>query len=132
MDDITISANTIYTSAGGIYNQGAITMTHSSILKNVVLAATGPGGGIVNFGSLVLSDVDILSNTITGYGGGLSNNTGSTARLTRVNIAGNHANSGGGHPQRWRAVPDRQHNREQWDRRLWSRAVEFLQRRMLP
>jgi hypothetical protein len=96
LDDITISANTVYTSGGGIYNSGALTITNSTIKNNQVLATDGSGGGIVNYGSLVLSNVSILTNTVSHSAGGLLNNNGATAHLQRVDISGNHAGDSGG------------------------------------
>jgi CSLREA domain-containing protein len=76
---------------GGIYNDGLLTISRSTIAGN----RAGFGAGIANWGTLILTNSTLTGNiTEGGVGGGISN----YAMLTVINstISGNHAETGGG------------------------------------
>jgi LPXTG-site transpeptidase (sortase) family protein len=77
---------------GGIYNNGTLTITDSTISGNYAISL---GGGIYNNGTLTITDSTISGNTALN-GGGIYNNTG-TASITNSTISGNSAavNAGG-------------------------------------
>jgi CSLREA domain-containing protein len=75
---------------GGIANNGALTLTNSTIADN----SAGIGGGIANSGTLAIFDSTISSNSSTGWGGGIHN--GGTLTITGSMIADNHATQFGG------------------------------------
>jgi len=87
---------------GGIYNEGSLTLTNTTVSGNTA-APTGPllggsGGGIYNAGTLTLTNSTVSENTATdlfgGRGGGIYNEGSLT--LTNSTVSGNKAGSGGG------------------------------------
>ena len=69
--------------SGGIYNEGTLTISSSTISGNT------DNGGIINEGTLTVTDSTISGNT-SAYGvGGLSNNYGDTLTVTNSTISGN-------------------------------------------
>ena len=79
---------------GGIYNNGALTLTASSISGN---SAAGGGAIWTTYGTLVqVTDSTLSGNSATtGYGGAIFSNH-STVTLTRSTLSGNSANGTGG------------------------------------
>ena len=104
----TISGNTTYHAGetglggGGIYNQGTLTMTDSTIIDNQADDSPSDdnyGGGIFNHdGTMTLERVTVTNNTATGYGGGImiGQSLGGSSTLKNVTITGNTTKSGGG------------------------------------
>jgi hypothetical protein len=88
--DSTISDN----SNGGIYNEGTVTVTNSTINGN---SADFQGGGILNLlgGTVMVTDSTISGNTAGGSGGGIEND-GGAVEVTNSTISGNSADDGGG------------------------------------
>jgi hypothetical protein len=78
---------------GGIYNQGALTVSSSTVFGNA--ASGGFGGGIANTGTLTLTDSLVYFNSAAGGQGGGIFNSG-TLTVTNSTIAGNSALTGGG------------------------------------
>jgi hypothetical protein len=92
----TVSANQGYSDGAGIYNTGAATITHSSIMSNSTQLGAN-GGGIYNSGTLVLAYSRIYTNTTRGgYGGGLYNTSGGVVTVSACAIYANSSNGGGG------------------------------------
>jgi CSLREA domain-containing protein len=93
----TISGNTETgdNDGGGIYNNFALTVTNSTISGNVETDAAG--GGIYNDGALTVTNSTISGNTASsgGNGGGGILNDGALT-VTNSTISGNSAGSGGG------------------------------------
>ncbi len=84
---VTVRSNTA-AGAGGIFTQGPMTITQSSIISNI---APNDGGGIGNSGLLTITKSAIISNTTTGgAGGGVANNNGSLSMIN-VTLSGNAA-----------------------------------------
>jgi hypothetical protein len=81
----TISGNNIHYSrdGGGVYNNGTMTLTNSTISRNT---ASYAGGGVSNRGQLTATNSTISANA----GGGVENLTG-TMTLTNSTISGNSA-----------------------------------------
>jgi predicted outer membrane repeat protein len=81
--------------AGGIYNQGTLTVANSAIVNNQS-SAYHVGGDIANFGgTLTVSLSTISGNSATLSGGGIAN-FGGTLTVTGCSIYGNSAFAGGG------------------------------------
>jgi PKD domain-containing protein len=83
--------------AGGIWNNGTLTVNFSTIKGNTGL---GDGGGILNLGILTLNDSSVIRNH-GDSGGGISNgSTGSailaTAYINNSTLSGNSSGSRGG------------------------------------
>jgi hypothetical protein len=76
--------------AGGIANNGTLTVANSWVLNNVA----GAGGGIVNFGILTVSGSTVCGNAATFAGGGMFNNGGAT--VAGCLFSGNSAGLNGG------------------------------------
>jgi parallel beta-helix repeat protein len=91
--------NTDY--GGGIYNNGTLTISGSTIANNVALTPApielfdGFGGGIYNNASLTLVDSIISGNLSGGAGAGIDNSTSGTATLTDCTVTGNRFASDG-------------------------------------
>ncbi|MGP8252444.1 MAG: beta strand repeat-containing protein [Terracidiphilus sp.] len=90
---------------GGISNNGALTVSNSTISGNSATSGNGGysyGGGIYNAGTLTLSNSTISGNSaISGnggysYGGGIDSENGTALTLTNSTISGNSAGSYGG------------------------------------
>ncbi|MCC6970248.1 MAG: hypothetical protein IT434_08510 [Phycisphaerales bacterium] len=85
----TISGNTASSShGGGINNTGTLTITGSTISQNTAQSPYS-GGGVNNFGQLTIASSTIYGNTAL-YGGGV-NNSGGTFTITNTNILQNSA-----------------------------------------
>ncbi len=87
-------------SGAGIYNEGTLTLTDSTVGANT--AMMGHGGGIYNSsGSLTLTNSTVNGNRARSIsyfsraGGGIYNDSG-TVTLTNSTVSGNHADYGGG------------------------------------
>jgi uncharacterized protein (TIGR03437 family) len=82
---------------GGALNNGALTVTNSTISGNTT---DNSGGGIGNFGVLTVINSTISGNTANGFFGGGSISNGGTLTVTSSTISGNSApngdNKGGG------------------------------------
>ncbi|MBI1762506.1 MAG: CSLREA domain-containing protein, partial [Acidobacteria bacterium] len=77
--------------AGGVQNNGTLTMTDCAVTGNTSVQ----GGGIQNDSVLTMTNCTISGNTSTGPGGGLES-FGTTTSLTNCTISGNSASSNGG------------------------------------
>ena len=84
---------------GGIYNQGVVTITNSTLRDNQAVN----GGGIYNSGNLVISNSSVISNKSTysvafgnGGGGGMYNQGSGRITMTNSTLSGNMANYHGG------------------------------------
>jgi hypothetical protein len=94
----TLSGNMAwYENGGGIYNEGTATLTDSTLSDNSVW--DGLGGGIFNVGTLALTNSILENNFIEtwGLGGGIYNGGGGRVTLTNSTLSSNSGgNSGGG------------------------------------
>jgi hypothetical protein len=80
-----------FSPGGGLYNQGTLTLTNSTVHGNAT-GHEGTGGGLVNEGTLTLINSTISGNAaVGGYGGGLVSGGVDTtlATLTNSIIANN-------------------------------------------
>ena len=80
---------------GGIYNSpasGILTITGSTIFDN---KANNSAGGILNDGALTINNCTVFGNSTIG-GGGIYSRPGSTATITNSTISGNTATGQGG------------------------------------
>jgi len=95
LTDSTVSGNRAL-DGGGIDNEGTLTLINSSLSGNSALAddphGTGYGGGIDNEGTLTLSNSSISSNSASTSGGGIYN--GGRLTLTNSSVSGNKAPAG--------------------------------------
>jgi hypothetical protein len=94
LQGLTLTGGSQYPGGGGIFNEGALTVSQCLITGNGnLLVGSRSGGGIYNSGSLTLRDSTITSNEALGgvtspsQGAGIAN-VGSAA-LTNCTIAGN-------------------------------------------
>ena len=99
-DDI-ITGNTAPTGAAGIYNEGTLNLSDSTVEDNTVVGSSGAGigAGILNDGgTAILVDDTIARNTISGgtdaVGAGAYSDGGGTLKITDSTIAGNTDPSG--------------------------------------
>ncbi|HNG34796.1 MAG TPA: Ig domain-containing protein, partial [Blastocatellia bacterium] len=93
MTDCAISGNTSI-QGGGIQNDSVLTMTNCTISGNT---STGTGGGLISFGvSNTLTNCTISGNTAGGNGGGFDLESSSSLSLTNCTVANNTATSGSG------------------------------------
>ncbi len=90
MNDNSTFTNNKANHGGGIYNEGTLNITNSTLNGN---KATYSGGGILSFTTLILTNVTLNANEADD-GGGI-NNPG-TATLTNVTLSNNKAKDGGG------------------------------------
>ena len=89
---------------GGIYNKGTLDLTHSTVNGNSAMSSafflTGYGGGIANDGgTTALHNSSVISNTTLGSGGGICNKAGALSlsyTTVSTNTAGSFGGSGGG------------------------------------
>jgi len=94
LTDSTISGNSAAGSGGGIYNDGTLTLlTNSAVSGNFAGKA---GGGISNSGTVTLSNSTISGNSAGGDGGGIFNRGTGSLSLTNSTISGNSAGIFGG------------------------------------
>ncbi len=77
-----------YPNGGGIYNEGALTLTNSTVSGNRAL----DGGGIDNEGTLTLTNSTVSSNSASTSGGGIYN--GGRLTLSNSTVSGNRAPAG--------------------------------------
>ena len=96
--DCAVQNNQAYY-AGGIYNNGNLTIERCTISGNVATSGFG-GGGIYNEGTLVLIDSSVANNhadTPNARGGGILNNNDVPEHLylIRTTLSGNSANLSG-------------------------------------
>lgn len=99
LDNSKVLSNaTTFGNAAGIYNEGTLTITNSSILTNVIHGnSVFFGGGIYNRGTLTLNNAVIQGNDAGfGYGGGIINDSERTLSIQNSTIRHNHASYGGG------------------------------------
>ena len=78
---------------GGIANNGALTLTNSTIANN---GAAIVGGGIANSGNLAIYYSTISSNSSAGWGGGIHSGSDGTLTIAGSMISDNHASDFGG------------------------------------
>jgi predicted outer membrane repeat protein len=94
----TFSDNLAQTGGGGIYNDGTLTVTSSTLSGNDTVYDTGgsatAGGGIYNSGILSVTNSTLSGNSATKYGGGIYNTD--TLTVTNSTLSTNHASSVGG------------------------------------
>jgi parallel beta-helix repeat protein len=86
--DCTVSGNTSQAAygGGGIYNDGTIALTGSTVSNNT---SSNNGGGLyINYGSATLTNCTISGNTSSGFGGGLEA-FAATLTLDNTTIANN-------------------------------------------
>ena len=87
---VTISGLTMSGGAGGVSNNGTLTLANSTISGNL-LDNGGGGGGIANGGTLAVTNSTVSGNrTPFGSGAGISNNAG-TVNVTNSTVTGNTA-----------------------------------------
>lgn len=95
-----VLSNTAYTSGGGIYSAGSLTINGSYIAHNRLpdgepYNPTGDGGGIWAIGNTTIDGTTVYSNTaLNGYGGGIYNQ--GTLQVTNSTISSNLVEKGGG------------------------------------
>jgi VCBS repeat-containing protein len=85
-------------SAGGILNQGTLTLSNSTVSGNLSRLETIPdccsyGGGIYNGGTLIISNSTVSGNSADNGGGGISNN--GTLTISNSTLSGNSGGEGG-------------------------------------
>ena len=94
----TVSGNTASFGGGVLNDFGAtLTLNDSRVSGNTTGGALGgTGGGIVNFGTLTLNTSSISGNTADYAGGGVFNGFVATMALNSSTVSGNTAGRGGG------------------------------------
>ena len=92
--NLTITGGNASSGGGGIYNDGVLTVSDSTITGNTT--SSGGGGGILNLASLTLKNSSIANNTVASIGAGLYNPAGATATLVNSTFSGNTAPGSGG------------------------------------
>lgn len=88
---ITISGGNMKYGGGGIYNDGILTLNHSTVSGNI----GGNGGGIENRGTLTVSHSTVSGNS-GGNGGGIYNNGADMLTISHSTIHSNVASATGG------------------------------------
>jgi len=78
-------------SGGGIYNEGILTLSNSTLFNN----SADIGGGIYNLGTLAVTNSTISGNTAAA-GGGIYNINNGSITLNSTTLSGNSAAIGGG------------------------------------
>src|SRR5262249_45424778 len=79
--------------AGGVVNNGTLTVVNSAVVNNPDAIFFGAGGGILNTGTLTVSGSTVAGNS-AGFGGGIMNTSsglGATLTVTDSTVAGNSA-----------------------------------------
>ncbi|MGB5696911.1 MAG: choice-of-anchor Q domain-containing protein [Polyangiales bacterium] len=101
----TVLLNTAERGGGGIYNHGELTMTSSTIWRNVAEGTDdcpnpnpcpGGGGGIFNLRELTMTNSTVSANTSKSGGGGVSNRDVGSCTLINSTLSGNTARDDGG------------------------------------
>jgi hypothetical protein len=92
LDQLTLTHGRSATAGGGIFNQGTLRVTDSTVRGNT--APSGPGGGIHNVGSLVVRGSTVGGNYSLGAGGGINNNGALT--VDDSDVFGNSADNSAG------------------------------------
>ncbi|TVQ58526.1 MAG: CHAT domain-containing protein [Spirulina sp. DLM2.Bin59] len=87
----TVSSNLAFF-GGGIYSQEAVTLINSTVSSNFALS----GGGIYSDGTVTLINSTISNNTASNFGGGIYVGTTNPITIRNSTIAFNQANTGGG------------------------------------
>jgi parallel beta-helix repeat protein len=90
LSGLTITGGSDQRGGGGVYSDGALTLTGCTISGN----SAGFGGGLENDATATLQDCTISGNSATFSGGGLENDA--TATLQDCTISGNSAGNAGG------------------------------------
>jgi hypothetical protein len=90
----TLSGNSAVLYGGGIYNSGTLTLTHCTLSGNS--ADFGSGGGIYNTGTLTLTNSTLSGNSTARYGSGGGIYNTATLTLTNCTLSGNSAAEYGG------------------------------------
>ncbi len=78
IDSGNVSYNYAYSSGGGVYNAGSITMSGGEIYGNSVTGSDGTGGGVANNGFFGMSGGKIYANDGGLLGGGVYQSSGSS------------------------------------------------------
>ncbi len=87
----TVSGNSTTNGwGGGIENMGTLTMTDSTVSGNTATNTTGVGGGISNVGALTLNNTTVSGNTASAAAG-INLKAGYTANIANSIILGNSA-----------------------------------------
>ena len=97
LSDMTIEGGVcaVEESGGGIFNQGALTVSSCTLSGNSATSGFDvAGGGIYNFGTLTVSNSTLSGNSAGDYGGGISNN--GTLTVSNSSLSGNSAVYAGG------------------------------------
>ncbi|HET9477441.1 MAG TPA: choice-of-anchor Q domain-containing protein [Dehalococcoidia bacterium] len=97
LTNVVVDSNSAGTNGGGISNAGNLSVTGSTISRNLVTAPGAVGGGIhvaTSTGNLTITNSTVSGNISSGSGGGISNYH--TATLTNLTITGNQGFGGGG------------------------------------
>ena len=102
LDSLTIANGTSGTRGGGIWNQGTLLLTNSTISNNSVKGSSeNDGGGIYNQGTLTLTRCTVSANSASGgfssAGGGIFNNQSppvATVTLIDSTVSGNSVSGG--------------------------------------
>lgn len=98
LNDATIRGGSGVNFAGGILNDGTLTLNNSVVSNNSASGSNSTGGGILNNGALTLNNSAVNDNSVIGVGsihGGGVMNVG-TLTLNNSDISGNQASAGGG------------------------------------
>ena len=81
---------------GGIYNNGTLTVSNSTLANNAVGGGFGDGAGIFNNSTLTVSNSTFVDNAASGGGGGIFNNgDNGTVTVSNSTLTGNTATFGG-------------------------------------
>ncbi|HEX9003001.1 MAG TPA: choice-of-anchor Q domain-containing protein, partial [Blastocatellia bacterium] len=84
---LTVANGFNVTQAGGIENNGTLTINNCAIRNN----KSGQSGGIQNNGTLVMNNCTVHGNMSTGFGGGIASFGSFTTTLNNCTISGNTA-----------------------------------------
>src|SRR5206468_372804 len=96
VDRTEVSGNTGSRDAGGIYNEGAMTVVDGAITGNQTFAPNRFGGGIASqTGALSVSNSAVRSNTAD-VGGGIYVTNTTSATVDRTEVSGNTGSRDGG------------------------------------
>ncbi|MGA2114953.1 MAG: NHL repeat-containing protein, partial [Bryobacteraceae bacterium] len=94
---VTIENGTVAGSGGGIFNDGALTLSNSTLSGNSTTIYDNNGGGIFNGGTLIVSNSTFSNNSATaGFGGGIYNGAAGQLAVSNSTFSGNSAGNNGG------------------------------------